>query len=46
MPEAAQVVGIVGHIGSYNHKSINRFTYKGRFTFYYQTNSITNAVLK
>ena len=46
MPEAAKVVGIVGHIGPYNPKSMEWSTYKGRFTFYLQANSITNAALK
>ena len=45
MPEAAKVVGIVGHIGPCDPKSMKWSTYKGRFTFYLQANSI-NAALK
>ena len=46
MPEAAKVVGIVGHIGPYDPKSIEWSTYKGRLSFYLQVNSITDAALK
>ena len=46
MPEAAKVVGIVGHIGPYDPKSMEWSTYKGRFLFYLQANSITDAALK
>ena len=41
-----KVVGIVGHIGPYDPKSMEWSTYKGRFTFYLQANSITDAALK
>ena len=46
MPKAAKVIGIVGHIEPYDSKSIEWFTYTGRFTFYLQANSITDAALK
>ena len=46
MPEQTKVVGIVGHIGPYDPKSMERSTYKGRFSFYLQANSITDAALK
>ena len=46
MPEAAKVVGIVGHIGSYNPESIKWSTYKGRFTYYLQGKSIFDVALK
>ena len=46
MPEAAKVVGIVGHIGPYDPKSMAWSTYKVRFSFYLQANSITDAALK
>ena len=46
MPEPAKVVGIVGHIGPYDPKSMEWSTYKGRFTFYLQSNSITDAAFK
>ena len=36
MPEAAQVVKIVKHIGPYDLKSMKLFTYKNRFSFYFQ----------
>ena len=46
MPEAAKVVGIVGHIGPYDPKSMKWSTSNGRFYFYVQANSITDAALK
>ena len=46
MSSAPKVVGIVGHIGPYDPKSMEWSTYKGRFTFYLQANSITDAALK
>ena len=46
MSTAPKVVGIVGHIGPYDPKSMEWSTYKGRFTFYLQANSITDAALK
>ena len=36
----------VGHIGPYDPKSMEWSTYKGRFTFYLQANSITDPALK
>ena len=45
MPEAAKVVGIVGYIWPYDPNSIEWFTYKGRFSFYLQVKSITDATL-
>ena len=46
MPELSKVVGIVGYIGTYDPKSMEWSTYKGRFTCYLQTNSIIDATLK
>ena len=46
MPEPPKVIGIVGYIGPYDPKSMKWSTYKGRFTFYLQANSITDAALK
>ena len=46
MPEPWKVVGIVGHIGPYDPKSMEWFTDKGRFTFYFQTNICIGAGLK
>lgn len=46
MSNPLKVVGIVGHIGPYDPKSMEWSTYKGRFTFYLQANSITDAPLK
>ena len=46
MPEQSKVVGIVEHIGPYDPKSIEWSTYKGRFSFYLQSNSITDEALK
>ena len=46
MPEPSKVVGIVGSIGPYDPKSMEWSTYKGRFTFYLEANSIIDAVLK
>ena len=46
MPEAAKVVGIVGHIGPYDPKSMKWSTYKGRFSFYLKANIITDAAFK
>ena len=46
MPEQPKVVGIVGHIVPYDPKSMEWSTYKGRFTFYLQANSIIDAALK
>ena len=46
MPEAANVVGIVGHIKPYDRKSMEWSTYKGRFTFYLQANNISDKALK
>ena len=46
MPEPLKVVGIVGYIGPYDPKSMEWSTYKGRFTFYLQANSIIDAALK
>ena len=34
MLEAATIVGIFGHIGPYDPKSMEWITYKGRFTFF------------
>ena len=45
MPEAAKVVGIVGHIGPYDPKSMEWSTYNSSFSFYLQANSITDAAL-
>ena len=45
MPEQPKVVGIVGHIGPYNPKSMEWTTYKFRFTFYLQAYSIIDAAL-
>ena len=46
MPEPPKVIGIVGHIGRYDPKSMEWSTYKGMVTFYLQPNSITDAALK
>ena len=46
MPEQPKVVGIVGHIGPYDSKSMELSTYKGRFTFYLQANSVIEAAFK
>ena len=44
--EQSKVVGIVGYIGPYYPKSMEWSTYKNRFTFYLQANSIIDAALK
>ena len=46
MTEPSKFVGIVGYIGPYDPKSMEWSTYKGRFSFYLQANSITDAALK
>ena len=46
MPKAAKVIGIVGHIWLYYPKSMEWSMYKGRFTFYFQANNITDAAFK
>ena len=46
MSQPPKVIGIVGHIGPYDPKSMEWSKYKGRFTFYLQANSITDATLK
>ena len=46
MPEQLKVVRFVGYIGPYDPKSIMWSTYEGRFSFYLQANSITDAALK
>ena len=46
MPEPSKVVGIVGHIGPYDPKSMEWSSYKGRFTFYLQANSIIDEAYK
>ena len=46
MQEQPKVVRIVRYIWPYDPKSMEWSTYKGRFTFYRQVNSIINAALK
>ena len=46
MPEAGKGVKIVGQIGLYDPKSMVWSTYKIRFTFDFQANTIGEAALK
>ena len=46
MSGSATVVGIVGHIGYNDPKLMEWSTYKCRFTFYLNENSIIDASLK
>ena len=46
MPKQPKIVKIGGHIGPYDPKSMEWSTYKGRFTFYLQANSIIDAAVK
>lgn len=43
---AARAAGLIGNIGTYEPKSMDWATYKGRLEFYFTANGITDAVLQ